>query len=175
MAVSDISFHQCAVIEYLAMENISAADICEWFHHVYGDVCMGASMSEGGWTILEIETQMLWTIFPVIDQEASQLNSVSRELICSSKKTKEWQGNCSTAWHRIPYCTWDDRDCGILLADRWMQQDTQNCYHSCFSDMLPRVMTPVQHCDWWWKLIYPFWPRNETTEHGMTSHDISKQ
>jgi hypothetical protein len=42
MAVSDVSFHQYAVIEFLIKENSSAADISDRLR-VYGDSCVGAS------------------------------------------------------------------------------------------------------------------------------------
>ena len=43
MANNDVSFCQRAVIEFLAKEEIPTADIHHRLHHVYGDVCMGAS------------------------------------------------------------------------------------------------------------------------------------
>ena len=48
MADNDVSFRQCAVIEFLVKEEIpaAAADIHHRLHCVYGDVCMGASRWE---------------------------------------------------------------------------------------------------------------------------------
>ena len=43
MADNDVSFCQCAVIEFLVEEEIPAADIHHRLQRVYGDVCMGAS------------------------------------------------------------------------------------------------------------------------------------
>jgi len=43
MADNDVSFRQCAVIEFLVKEEISAADVHHRLQRVYGDVCMGAS------------------------------------------------------------------------------------------------------------------------------------
>ena len=42
MANDDVSFRQCAVIEFHVKEEIPAADIHRKLHRVYGDVCMGA-------------------------------------------------------------------------------------------------------------------------------------
>jgi len=43
MADNDVSFRQCAVIEFLVKEEIPAADIHHRLQRVYGDVCMGIS------------------------------------------------------------------------------------------------------------------------------------
>jgi transposase len=43
MAVTDMSFRQHAVIEFLVKEGNSAGVICERLRDVYGDVCMGVS------------------------------------------------------------------------------------------------------------------------------------
>jgi hypothetical protein len=43
MALTDMSFHQRAVIEFLVKEGNSAGVIYERLRGVYGDVCMGAS------------------------------------------------------------------------------------------------------------------------------------
>jgi transposase len=43
MAVTEMSFRQCAVIEFLLKEGNSAAVIYERLRCVYGDVCMGTS------------------------------------------------------------------------------------------------------------------------------------
>ena len=43
MADNDVSFHRCAVIEFLVKEEIPAADIHHRLQRVYGDVCMVAS------------------------------------------------------------------------------------------------------------------------------------
>jgi len=43
MADNDVSFRQCAIIEFLFKEEIPAADIHHRFKRVYGDVCTGAS------------------------------------------------------------------------------------------------------------------------------------
>jgi hypothetical protein len=39
----NVSFHQCAIIEFLVKEEIPTADINYRLQHVYGDVCMDAS------------------------------------------------------------------------------------------------------------------------------------
>jgi hypothetical protein len=44
MADNDVSFRQHVVIEFLVKEEIPAADIHHRIQHVYGDVCMGASI-----------------------------------------------------------------------------------------------------------------------------------
>jgi hypothetical protein len=41
--VTDMSFRQCAVIEFLVKEGNSARVIYEWLRGVYGDVCLAAS------------------------------------------------------------------------------------------------------------------------------------
>ena len=43
IADDDVSFCQCAVIEFLVKEEVPAADIYSRLQRVYGDVCMGAS------------------------------------------------------------------------------------------------------------------------------------
>jgi len=43
MADNDVSFRQCAVIEFPVKGEIPAADIHHRLQRVYGDVCMGAS------------------------------------------------------------------------------------------------------------------------------------
>jgi transposase len=43
MAVTDMSFRQCAVIEFLVKDGNSAGFIYKRLRDVYGDVCMGAS------------------------------------------------------------------------------------------------------------------------------------
>jgi hypothetical protein len=43
MAITDISYRQCAVIEFLVKEGNSAGVIYGRLHGVYGDVCMGVS------------------------------------------------------------------------------------------------------------------------------------
>jgi transposase len=43
MAVTDMSFRQPAVIEFLVKEGNSAGDIYERLRGVYGDVCMNVS------------------------------------------------------------------------------------------------------------------------------------
>jgi hypothetical protein len=43
MPVTDMSFHQCAVIEFLVKERNSAGVIYKRLRAVCGDVCMGAS------------------------------------------------------------------------------------------------------------------------------------
>ena len=43
MADNEVSFHQCAVTEFLVKEEIPAADIHHRLQLVYGDECMGAS------------------------------------------------------------------------------------------------------------------------------------
>jgi hypothetical protein len=48
MAVTDISFHQSAVIEFLVKDGNSAAVIYERLPGVYGDVCTVPAVSEGG-------------------------------------------------------------------------------------------------------------------------------
>jgi hypothetical protein len=40
MAVTDMSFRQCAVVEFLVKDGNSAAVIYERLRDVYGDVCM---------------------------------------------------------------------------------------------------------------------------------------
>jgi len=41
MVVTDVSFHECAVIEFLVKEGNSAGVIYKWLHGVYGDVYVG--------------------------------------------------------------------------------------------------------------------------------------
>ena len=43
MAVNDISFRQCAAIEFPVKENNSAADIYDRLNQLYGEACTGAS------------------------------------------------------------------------------------------------------------------------------------
>jgi len=43
MANNDVSFLQCAIIEFPLKEVIPTADIHHRLQRVYGDVCMGAS------------------------------------------------------------------------------------------------------------------------------------
>jgi hypothetical protein len=43
MAVTDMSFRHCAVIEFLVKEGNSVEVIYERLRSVYGDVCMGVS------------------------------------------------------------------------------------------------------------------------------------
>ena len=43
MADNDMSFRQHAVIEFLAKEEIPAAEIHQRLQHAYGSVCKGAS------------------------------------------------------------------------------------------------------------------------------------
>jgi hypothetical protein len=43
MAVSDMSLHQCAVIEFLVNKGNAARVIYKWLHGAYGDICMGVS------------------------------------------------------------------------------------------------------------------------------------
>jgi hypothetical protein len=43
MDVTDMSFHQCAVIEFLVKEGNSVGVTYERLFGVYGDVCMGAN------------------------------------------------------------------------------------------------------------------------------------
>ena len=43
MANNDMSFHQCAVIEFLVKEEIPTAEIHQRLQRAYGSVCMGAS------------------------------------------------------------------------------------------------------------------------------------
>jgi len=47
MADNNVSFRQCAVIEFLVKEEIPAAEIHHRLHCVYGDVCMGAGSVSG--------------------------------------------------------------------------------------------------------------------------------
>jgi hypothetical protein len=48
MVVTDMLFHQCAVIEFLMKEVNSAGVICKQLCGVYGDACMVPAVSEGG-------------------------------------------------------------------------------------------------------------------------------
>jgi hypothetical protein len=57
-AVSDISFRQSCVIEFLVKKGNLAGVIYERLHNVYGDVCMVLAVSEGGWNILRTETRI---------------------------------------------------------------------------------------------------------------------
>ena len=43
MADNDMSFRQCAVIEFIVKEEIPAAEIHQRLQRDYGSVCMGAS------------------------------------------------------------------------------------------------------------------------------------
>jgi len=43
MTDNDISFRQCAVVEFLVKEEIPAAEVHQRLQRVYGSVCMGES------------------------------------------------------------------------------------------------------------------------------------
>jgi hypothetical protein len=48
MAVTDVSFRQRAVIEFLVKEENSVGVTYKGLRDVYGDVCMVPAVSEGG-------------------------------------------------------------------------------------------------------------------------------
>jgi hypothetical protein len=78
MAVTDMSFRQCALIEFLVKE-VNSAEV------IY----------EGGWNILRTETLTSAISRAVVDRELLQLSATSPT--SSSDKTEGHQRNCSGA------------------------------------------------------------------------------
>jgi hypothetical protein len=88
MGITETSFRQCAVIEFLVTEGNSAGVIYERLPVMYGDVCMGAS-SVRRWVKHFKDGNTTSPISrAVIDREVLQLRATSKKSTSSSEKTK---------------------------------------------------------------------------------------
>jgi hypothetical protein len=104
-----------------------------------------------GWNTLKMVTVTLLISLTEVNRELPPQNAVSRKLMHSSQKTKEWQGNCSAS-----RCLTQCRAGGnkrlqgtrkfvvARFSDCWWmstKEHTWICHCSCISGMLPRGMT----------------------------------
>jgi hypothetical protein len=85
MAVTDTSFHQRDVIEFLVKEENSAGVIYKRLRGVYGEACMGAS-SVRRWVKHFKDGNTDIADQPVVDRELLQLSATSKKSTSSSDK-----------------------------------------------------------------------------------------
>jgi hypothetical protein len=88
MAVTDTSFHQRAVIEFLVKEGNSAAVIYERLRGVYGGVCMGVSSVRRWVKHFKDGNTDIAISRAVVVRELLQLSATSKKSTSSSDKTE---------------------------------------------------------------------------------------
>jgi hypothetical protein len=113
IAVTDMSFRQRAVIEFLMKEGNSAAVIYERLRGVYGDVCMGTS-SVRRWLKHFKDGNTDIADQPRCDRPRTAATERNKqkvdELIRQDRRITNSQRNCGSAFSRAPCGPGDDED-----------------------------------------------------------------
>jgi len=109
MADNDVSFRQCAVIEFLVKQEIPAADIHHRLQRVYGDVCMGASSVrwwvkhfKGGNTSIQDKPRSGRPRTASTEPNKNRVDEIIKEDTCDAGR------NCNKTWNSAQCSSGDD-------------------------------------------------------------------